>query len=180
MRTKKKKTMLIKTILNRLEKFKSFVYGRTYIKTIEGQEALIVELNARRNSRGICSSCGKACASYDDPARYYEYVPLWGIRVYFHYRPRRVNCKRDGIHVEQLPWSEGKEHLTKSYQLFLSTWAKRLSWKEVSEVFKTSWESVFRSVKWVVNYGLLHRDWEGIEQIGVDELSVFKGHKYLS
>jgi transposase len=181
MRTKKKKTMLIKTILNRLEKFKSFVYGKTYIKSIEGNESLIIEILARKNSQGICSGCDKACVTYDSqPARYYEYVPLWGIRVYFCYRRRRVNCKQDGIHVEQLPWSEGKEHLTKSYQLFLSTWAKRLSWKEVSEVFKTSWESVFRSVKWVVNYGLSHCDWEGIEQIGADELSVFKGHKYLT
>ena len=137
-KTDKKKIMLIKTILNRLEKFKSFVYGKTYFKTIEGQSSLIIELKARKNSRGICSSCGKACGTYDtQAARCYEYVPLWGIRVYFHYRPRRVHCKQDGVHIEQLPWSEGKEHLTKRYQLFLSTWAKRLSWKEVSTIFKS-------------------------------------------
>ena len=32
----------------------------------------------------------------------------------------------------------------------------------------------------VVAYGLAHREWDGVEQIGADELAVFKGHKYLT
>ena len=70
--------------------------------------------------------------------------------------------------------------MTKSYQSFLACWAKKLSWLEVATVFRTSWKSVYRSIKWVVDYGLAHRDWDDVEQIGVDELAVFKGHKYLT
>ena len=33
---------------------------------------------------------------------------------------------------------------------------------------------------WVVDYGLTHRALEGIESIGVDEIAVWKGHKYLT
>jgi transposase len=55
-----------------------------------------------------------------------------------------------------------------------------LSWKETATVFRTSWESVYRAVKWVVDYGLSNRDWDGIEQIGIDEIAVFKGHRYLT
>jgi len=170
--------MLIKTILNKIEKFKSFVYKRCWFKT---NEQLIIEVEARKNSHGECVYCGRCCPTYDrQPTRDYEYVPLWGIRTYFRYAPRRVTCIRHGIHVEKVPWAEGKEHLTKSYQLFLACWAKRLSWKDVAVVFKTSWENVYRSIKWVVTYGLAHREWDNVEQIGVDELSVFKGHKYLT
>jgi transposase len=173
--------MLIKTILNKIEKFKSFVYKKTYWEEIDKEESLVIELSARGNSRGKCADCGKKCPGYDRQAsRDYEYVPLWGIRVYFRYSPRRVNCKKDGIHVEQVPWSAGKEHLTKSYQSFLACWAKRLSWKEVANVFRASWESVYRSVERVVNYGLSHRAWDDVEQIGVDEIAVFKGHNYLT
>jgi transposase len=173
--------MLVKTILNKIEKFKSFVYKKSYWEKIDGEESLVVELSKRKNSRGKCVVCGKKCPSYDrQPCRIYEYVPLWGIRVYFRYSPRRVNCKKDGIHVEQVPWSEGKKRLTKSYQLFLACWAKRLSWKEVATVFRASWESVYRSVEWVVNYGLSHRTWDNVKQIGIDEIAVFKGHKYLT
>ncbi len=173
--------MLIKTILNSIEKFKSFTYQNVSKALIKGVSSIVVVVVARKNSHGECTQCQKRCPTYDtQPGRYYEYVPLWGIPTYFYYRPRRVNCATHGIHVEQVPWASGKEHMTKSYQLFLSRWAKRLSWKETAEVFKTSWDSVYRAVKAVVDYGLQHRDWKKIRSIGVDELAVFKGHHYLS
>lgn len=173
--------MLVKTILNNIEKFKSFIYRKAGFETLAGKKVVVVELLSRKNSRGKCPECGKSCGTYDtQPTRYYEYVPLWGIQVYFRYAPRRVNCKQHGVHVEQLPWAEGKEHLTKSYQSFLARWAQRLSWVEVANIFSTSWASVYRSIKWVVDYGLANRDWNNVTQIGVDELAVFKGHNYLT
>jgi transposase len=173
--------MLIKTILNSIEKFKSFVYEKSYWETISAEQSLVVELRARKSSKGRCCTCNKTCPTYDTQStRSYQYVPIWNIPVYFRYAPRRVNCKAHGVHVEKLPWASGKKQLTKSYQLFLASWAKRLSWKETSTIFRTSWGSVYRSVKWVVNYGLENRDWDNIKQIGVDEIAVFKGHRYLT
>jgi transposase len=173
--------MLIKTILNSIEKHKSFIYGHSDIEHKAGEASLIVELSARKNSKAVCITCQKPCPSYDkQPCRDYQYVPLWNIPVYLRYAPRRVNCQQHGIHVEQVPWSSGKQTMTHSYRLFLATWAKRLSWREVSTVFRTSWDSVHRAVAWVVDYGLAHRSWDNVEQIGVDEIAVFKGHRYLT
>jgi len=173
--------MLIKTILNRIEKFKSFIYGTIKYEKITGEDVIVVEVLARKNSKGKCPKCDKCCATYDTQGeRDYGYVPVWGTSVCFRYAPRRVHCKEHGVHVEVVPWAEGKEQMTKSYKSFLACWAKRLTWKEVAVIFKTSWESVYRSVKWVVDYGLSHRDWGNVEQIGVDELAVFKGHRYLT
>jgi len=33
--------------------------------------------------------------------------------------------------------------MTISYQVYLARWARRLSWKETADIFKTSWDSVF-------------------------------------
>jgi transposase len=82
--------------------------------------------------------------------------------------------------VEALPWSYGKERTTFAYQVYLARWAKRLSWKEVAHIFETSWDTVFRAVTYVVDYGLAHRSLEGVTEVGVDEIAVFKGHKYLT
>ncbi|PIQ43042.1 MAG: ISL3 family transposase [Gammaproteobacteria bacterium CG11_big_fil_rev_8_21_14_0_20_46_22] len=173
--------MLIKTILNSIEKFQSFVYGRSAFEVVASVKSLVIELSARKSTRGQCVQCGRRCPTYDTQAvRLYQYVPLWNIPVYFAYAPRRVSCKLHGIHVEPLPWAEGKERLTKSYQLFLATWAKRLSWRDTAKVFNASWDSVYRSIQWVVNYGLAHRAWDNVKQIGVDEIAVFKGHRYLT
>lgn len=156
-------------------------YKKASLQDIYGKRSVVISIKARKNGRGACIVCNKGCGTYDtQPTRYYEYVPIWAIPVYFEYAPRRVNCSVHGIHVEQVPWATGKEQMTTSYKLFLATWAKRLSWKEVAHVFNTTWNSVFRAIKSVVDYGLVHRDWDGVKQIGVDEISVFKGHKYLT
>jgi transposase len=79
--------------------------------------------------------------------RRFEFVPLWGIPVFFLYAMRRVNCQRCGVRVESVPWARGKHTLTDAYMQFLATWAKRLSWQEVAAIFQTSWEKVFHSVE---------------------------------
>jgi transposase len=84
------------------------------------------------------------------------------------------------VRFEQVPWSNGKHHLTLTYCWFLANWAKRLSWKEAAVAFGTTWQNVFRSVQYAVMWGMMHRDLEGIEAIGVDEVAWQKGHKYLT
>ena len=67
-------------------------------------------------------------------------MPLWGIKVFLVYAPRRVDCSNCGVRVELMPWAIGKRPLTKAYGWFLAGWAKRLSWKQVAETFQASWE----------------------------------------
>ena len=173
--------MQLKTILNRVQKFKSFVYGNASWVESDGESALLIEILARAHSRPICSGCGRRGPGYDTlEPRLFEFVPLWGIAVFFYYALRRVDCRRCGVTVESVPWAEGKHTLTNTYMLFLARWAKRLSWQETARAFKTSWEKVFRSVEWAVQWGLAHRDMSNIRSIGVDEVLWHRGHKYLT
>jgi transposase len=173
--------MLLKTILNRVEHYKSFVYGKVRMLEEDGELAIEIEVEARANGRPICSGCGHPAPGYDRlTKRRFEYVPLWGIAVFFLYAMRRVDCPQCGVKVEQVPWAEGKSRLTTRYRWFLARWAKRLSWQETARVFGTTWEHVFRSVKYAVSWGLKHRDLGGIEAIGVDEIQWQRGHKYLT
>lgn len=173
--------MQLKTILNRVQKFKSFVY--TTVRWIEhaGKTALEVDIEPRSNSRGVCSGCEQPRPGYDKlPARRFEFVPLWGMKVFFVYAPRRVDCSSCGVRVERLPWASGKHRLTDAYAWFLARWARRLSWKEVAEIFASSWDSVFRSVEMAVEWGRAHADYSGVHAIGIDEIAWQRGHKYLT
>jgi len=107
-------------------------------------------------------------------------VPLWGYQVYFRYRRRRVSCPGCGVKVEQVPWATGKQKLTKAFKIHLAQWARRLSWKEVADVFQTSWDHVYQSDKFVVAFGIAHRNLGNIEAIGVDEVQHGKGHQYIT
>lgn len=170
--------MQLKTILNYVERHSSFVYGDP---RFEGDK-LVVTIRARANGKPCCSECGLRCGTYDtaQKPRRFQFVPLWGIPVWFEYAMRRVNCLRCGVKVEAVPWAEGKSPITTSFARFLASWAKRMSWKEVAEAFQTTWECVFRAVQSAVAWGLAHRDLTGIEAIGVDEVMWHRGHKYLT
>ena len=173
--------MQIKTILNKCHKFKSFVYGRAYFVEHAGKQTIHIEIEARKNSPGICSKCQRPAPGYDRlKQREFEFIPLWGFLVFFIYRMRRVACPVCGITVEEVPWAEGKHQQTKTHMQFLAHWAKKLSWKEVAESFQTSWPKVFYAVRYVVLWGLAHRDLSGVTAIGVDEIQWHRGHKYLT
>ena len=172
--------MQLKTILNRVTCYKSFVFGKvTWLENLEAP-AVEVEILPRRNGLRICSGCGRVCPGYDTmpELRRFEFVPLGGIMVYFVYRMRRVECPACGIKVERVPWAEGKSSLTTEYKWFLARWARRMSWKEVAVTFRVSWEHVYEAVKHAVSWGLKHRDLDHIKSIGVDEVQWHKGHHY--
>ena len=40
-------------------------------------------------------------------------------------------CADCGVRVEMLPWTDGKQRKTRAMMVFLATWARRLSCKEV-------------------------------------------------
>ena len=137
--------MQLKTILNRVEHFKSFVYGKARWVDDAAEPTIEVSIEARKNGRPICSGCGQVRPGYDRlPPRRFEFVPLWGIAVLFVYAMRRVECPQCGVKVEKVPWCDGKNQLTTTYRWLLARWAKRLSWQEVACAFRTSWEKVFR------------------------------------
>ena len=172
--------MQLKTILNRVERHKSFVYGEPRWAD-DTHSTIEVPIEPRANGRPICSGCGKRRPGYDRLAeRRFEFVPLWQIAVVFVYALRRVNCPRCGVVVERVPWSTGKSRLTTTYQWFLAGWARRLSWQEVATVFHTTWEHVRDSVRHAVAWGLAHRDLQGVTAIGIDEIQWQRGHRYLT
>lgn len=173
--------MQIKTILNRVQKYKSFVYGKVSWVENTAVPTFEVEIQPRLNSRPICSCCGRKRPGYDSlPERRFEFIPMWGCKIFFVYRPRRVDCPHDGIVVENMPWVVGKRRLTEAYAWYLAGWAKRLSWKEVAEAFHTTWDHVFCSVERAVNWGREHQDLSHVEAIGVDEIAWKRGHRYLT
>jgi transposase len=173
--------MQVKTIINRIEKYKSFVYGKVQMIENGKQLELEVQIRPRRNSQPACSGCGQRRPGYDTlGTRHFEYVPIWGILVYFVYAMRRVGCPQCGVKVEQVPWAQGKRSVTNTYGWFLARWARRMSWSEVATSFHTSWHIVFSAVEMAVEWGRKNMNMAGITAIGVDEMKWGHGHHYIT
>lgn len=94
--------MQIKTLLNTVENFKSFVYKAVSFEVINGRKALVADIKPRVNAKPECSVCGKRVSVYDtQPSRLYEYPPLWGFQVFFRYFDRlSTSIPRDAPPVQ--------------------------------------------------------------------------------
>ena len=113
--------MQIKTILNRIQKQRGFVYGAIELEEHIGGLAVTIAIAPHRRNRPQCAGCGARGPVYDRlTPRRFEFVPLWGLPVFFLYMMRRVDCRTCGVTVEQVPWAEGKHQLTTTYMWFLA------------------------------------------------------------
>jgi len=174
--------MHLQTILNRVQKHKGFVYGKPVWKEPAlGPPLIEIAIRPHARNRPRCSGWGLRGPGYDRlPQRRFEFIPLWGILVFFVYAMRRVDGPRCGIVVERVPWAEGKSPICTTYGWFLAGWAKRMSWSRVADAFHTSWHCVAVAVEQAVTWGRAHMDLSGITAIGVDELAWARGHHYVT
>lgn len=178
--------MQLKTLLRRVHPVKSFVYEDTQFVEDSSQPngfRIDVRVRARKGRLAVCSECGRRAPIHDHLGeRRFDFVPLWGVAVFFLYVMRRVRCPRCGVKVEHVPWIRpgSKSPTTIAMEHFLATWAKHLSWQRVSATFHVSWDRVYSAVKAAVEYGLAHRDLSNVVSIGVDELARAKGHVYAT
>ena len=163
----------VKTILNAVQHFSGFVYQDICLQRHrDGQPSHIeIAILPHGSIPAKCSRCLQPAPGYDQlPPRTWLFVPLWGLVTWFIYAARRVRCPVHGVVVEHVPWSDGKRPVTIAMMCFLSRWARRLSWRETARAFHTSWECVYRSVEWFVQWGLAHRKLEQVHALGVDEI----------
>jgi len=149
---------------------------------IEGDVGhLDVYLERKKRRHLICSKCHQPAPVRDRrPERMWLHVPLWGIKMHLHYRPTRVMCESCGLQMEDLPWSMGKSPLTKQLIATLAIWARYLAWDLLGRIFGFAWGTIRAAVKKAVDYGLVERDTSDVVYIGIDEISIKKGHHYLT
>ncbi len=173
--------MQLKTILNRVHKFQSFVYSEIKLTEHKQQLAMEVTIVPRANNKPICSGCGKKRPGYDTrDTRRFEFIPFWGILVFFVYTMRRVNCPTCGIKVESIPWATGKYRITTTYAWYLARWSKRMAWSQVADAFCTTWYTVYTAVNMAVQWGRQHVDYNGITAIGIDEIYLGQVFGYIT
>lgn len=171
--------MRVTTILNRVEKHKGFVYE----KCLFGPKGeLHVKVRPDRRHQGICSRCDTPGPTYDtQPERRFQYLPILGFMVFFLYAMRRIDCpKCQAVVVERVPWALGKSPITITFAWFLATWARRMSWLEVSRAFQVSWAAVAKAVAMAVEWGMARRSLDDVETIGVDEIFTGRAGKYMT
>ena len=132
-----------------------------------------------------CPFCGKRCPGYDRPtkrSKVWRGLDYGGILVEIEYHTHRIQCSEHGIITAAVPWAYPDSSFTREFDLTVAWLAKYLPRSAVAAYMRIDWQTVGNCVS-----RALHdlepersRRLDGLVNIGIDETSYRKGHKYIT
>ena len=153
------------------------------VKKVEATEKFMVVHIDRFGGRLLrCGVCRQRCRKVHSVRKPREWrdLSMRKLPLKLRYRPRRVDCPRCGVRVEDFPWAEPWARVTTALSNAVSVLARELSWQGTARQYALNWKSVATIVKRAVDYGRRHRKRPPVRVIGIDEVSRRKGQVYLT
>ena len=146
-----------------------------------------IRIKARPNKwhENDCPFCHKSCPVYDKHSNKpttWRGLDWGGVLVEVEYQTHRIICPKHGVYVAEVPWAYPGSRFTKDFDLTVAWFASYLPRSTTSYFMRVDWETVGRCVN-----RSLHdlepersRRLDGLVNIGIDETSYKKGHKYIT
>jgi transposase len=153
------------------------------VKKVEETEKFMVVHIDRLGGRLLrCGVCRQRCRKVHSVRKPREWrdLSMRKLPLKLRYRPRRVDCPRCGVRVEDFPWAEPWARVTTALANAVAVLARELSWQGTARQYALNWKSVATIVKRAVDYGRRHRKRPPVHVIGIDEVSRRKGQVYLT
>ena len=132
----------------------------------------------RVKTRYICSECGKVLTTYyDSRIQEVRHLHLWKYITILMFEKVRVECPTCGVKVESLEFMDKYARLTQELAFQTSELCKVMTIEDVSTFQFLHWQTVKEIDKKAIEKAQAERDLDGITVLGVDEISVGRGHK---
>lgn len=173
---------LCKKLLNVKE---AVILGHDFYSDDEGVKHLRIKARPSFWHRNKCPFCGRKCSGYDHATlnnKVWRGLDWGGILVEIEAATNRVNCPEHGIVTASVPWAYPGSSFTKEFDLTVAWLATYLPRSAVSNYMRIDWATVGRCVTRTLNdiEPERSRRLDGLVNIGIDETSYKKGHKYIT
>lgn len=157
------------------------IRGYRYVRTeyIEGGVVFTITQN-QKTCR--CPTCGgKNIVLKGEVPRRFRGLPIGGKRVTIAFRVPRIKC-RDCKAVRQTPieFADPRRSYTRSFAQYVLELAKMMTIQDVAMHLGVSWDVVKEIVKNDLQRRFGKPDLRSLRQIAIDEISIGKGHRYLT
>ena len=131
--------------------------------------------------RSRCGDCGRKASRYDRmPARRWGHLSYRKARIWLQYSPWRTSCADCGVKVEQVPWAERASRFTRQAEELIAYLAQITDKTTVQKLTGIAWRTVGDVVERVIQRTLSSGRLDNLRQIGIDEFSYRKRHRYLT
>ena len=173
---------LCKTLLNDKS---AVIEGANFYTDEDGVNHILIHARPNVWHEDDCPFCHKRCRRYDKKnphPRIWRGLDWGGTLVEISYDTHRIECPEHGVLVADVPWAYPGSGFTKDFDLTVGWLATYLPRSTVSEYMRIDWETVGRCVHRTMNdiEPEISRRLDGLVNIGIDETSYKKGHKYIT
>jgi len=116
---------------------------------------------------------------YDRRTRRIRDLPCGDARIFLEIEMRRVLCKSCGqVKLERLDFLADNPFYTKRFAYYVGRRCRQATIKDVAEEFRLHWETIKTLEMQYMRVQLAKAGTPGPKAIGIDEISIRKGHTY--
>ena len=139
-----------------------------------------IYLDFIKGSRFPCPVCNELSEIHDTKDRIWRHLDFFHYESYLHARVPRTKCKEHSVKVVDLPWSRQNTGFTLFFEALIVAMSDVMPVSAVADMVSLNEESVWRILAHYVNKALKNVDLSDVDTIGIDEISVKKGHQYIT
>jgi transposase len=150
---------------------------------IGSEGEVIVTARPVWRERDRCGVCRRRSPGYDlgEGRRRWRALDLGTTFAFVEADAPRVTCRRHGVVVVAVPWARHHSRFTRAFEDQVCWLAVNTSKTAVAELMRVAWRSVGAIIERVAAEAGREIDLlDGLRQIGIDEISHRKGHRYLT
>jgi transposase len=164
---------------------KLFGLQRAVVEDVELERsgAVVVSVRPKARERDRCPHCRRRCPGYDwgEGRRRWRALDLGTTFAYLEAEAPRVRCREHGVVVAAVPWARHDSGFTRAFEDQVAWLAVHTNKTAVAELMRIAWRTVGWICERVTAEQSKGRDMlAGLKRIGVDEISIRKGHRYLT
>jgi transposase len=142
---------------------------------------LVIELRALEVAPKRCSGCGEVVQGIHDVSeRRVRDLPIWDRDTWLVFPRARLRCPRCGPTVEEVPWLDRYQRMTKRLAAKIAALATILPIKHVAEWFGVGWDTVRQIDQRALERRVGPIDLRGVRRIAIDEFALHKGQVYAT
>lgn len=151
----------------------------------DGVNHLRIKARPDKWHQNDCPFCHRSCPYFDTPAnrpRTWRALDWGGTIVKVEYKTHRVDCPVHGVVVADVPWAYHDSGFTRDFDMTVGWLAVYLPRSVIQEYMRIDWETVGRCVSRTLHEIEPERSrrLDNLVNIGIDETSYKKGHKYIT
>jgi transposase len=154
-----------------------------WVRAVTFEPGRVVVDVALRRRRLSCPLCGYSTAARRDirPVHsVWRHLDLGVWRLEIRARRRRLDCPEHGVRAEGVPFARPGSGFTRDFEALVAWLATRTDKTTVRRLVRVDWDTVGRIIQRVCAEELDPARLNGLFEIGIDEVSWRKQHRYLT